>query len=133
MMRLGGITVDCADPEALAAFWSSALGWERRALWHPYEGARDPGRREPNLTFQRTGDDVRNRLHLDFYADDPDAEADRFVDLGAERVGRFVEGDTWWWVLRDPAGNDFCVIAAQGADRASWPDGRGGGAGRRAG
>lgn len=117
MMRLGGITVDCRDPDALAAFWAGALGGDRRTLWDPYEGVRDPAGRDPNLTFQRTADGVRNRLHLDFYAEDPDAEADRFVELGAEHVHRHVEGDTWWWVLRDPAGNDFCVIAAQGADR----------------
>ncbi|WP_267313224.1 VOC family protein [Allosaccharopolyspora coralli] len=30
---------------------------------------------------------------------------------------RIDEGDTWWWVMRDPAGNAFCLIAAQGADR----------------
>lgn len=118
MMRLRGITVDCADPEALASFWATALGYDRRNLWDPYEGAKDPRGQGPHLTFQRCGEAVRNRLHLDVYADDPDTEADRFVDLGAERVARYVEGDTWWVVLRDPAGNEFCIIAAQGADRA---------------
>lgn len=118
MIRLRGITVDCADPDGLADFWAAALGYERRQLWEPYEGAKDPGGRDANLTFQRSAAGVGNHLHLDAYADDPDAEADRLVDLGARRIGRFEEGDTWWWVLRDPAGNEFCIIAAQGADRA---------------
>ncbi|MQA06522.1 MAG: VOC family protein, partial [Streptosporangiales bacterium] len=117
MIRLRGITVDCADPDALAAFWAAALGYERRDLWDSYNGAKDPQRRDPNLTFQRTGAGNSNHLHLDAYADDPDAEAERLEALGAQRVGRFEEGDTWWWVLRDPAGNEFCIIAAQGAER----------------
>jgi len=42
---------------------------------------------------------------------------DAGVMLGAERVRRVEEGDTWWWIMRDPDANVFCVIAAQGRDR----------------
>ncbi len=117
VLRLSGVTVDSPDPGRLAGFWADALGYERRPLWEPYAGITDPGGRGPRLTFQRAATAAGAGLHLDLYADDPDAEADRLERLGAVRVRRVEEGDTWWWVLRDPDGNPFCVIAAQGRDR----------------
>ncbi len=117
MLRLRGITVDSPDPERSARFWEAALGYERRRLWDPYAGVKDPQARGPHLTFQRSETAAGGRLHLDLYADDPDGEADRLTRLGANRVRRVEEGDTWWWVMRDPDGNAFCVIAARGADR----------------
>lgn len=117
MLQLRGITIDGPDPENLAAFWCSALGYQDRRLWEPYAGATDPEHHGPHLTFQRNNDHAANHLHLDLYADDPDSEAARLMTYGAEKIQRFAEGDTWWWVMRDPAGNEFCVIAAQGAGR----------------
>jgi catechol 2,3-dioxygenase-like lactoylglutathione lyase family enzyme len=117
MLRLRGITVDSPDPAGSARFWAAALGYDDRPLWEPYAGLRDPRGRDPHLTFQESGGAGGGGLHLDLYADDPDAEAARLVLLGAQRVRRVEEGDTWWWVLRDPDGNAFCVIAAHGADR----------------
>jgi hypothetical protein len=118
VLRLRGITVNCPDAEGLASFWAEALGYEDRALWDPFAGLKDPSGRDPHLTFQRDRDRGPNFLHLDLYTEDPEAEAARLVRLGALRQGRVEEGDTWWEVLRDPAGNEFCVIAAQGPDRA---------------
>lgn len=117
MLRLRGVTVDCSDPGELAGFWGAALSYDRRSLWEPYAGVKDPGGRDPHLTFQRGDGQSTNHLHVDLYSDDPDADVERLVALGADRVQRIDEGDTWWWVMRDPAGNEFCVIAAQGADR----------------
>lgn len=117
MLKLGGITIDGPDPETLARFWCSALGYQARQLWDPYAGGTDPDRQSPNLTFQHSVDQPANHLHLDLYADDPDAEATRLAESGATWIRRVDEGDTWWWVMRDPAGNEFCVIAAQGEGR----------------
>jgi predicted enzyme related to lactoylglutathione lyase len=58
-----------------------------------------------------------NHLRIDLYADDPDTEAARLGEHGARRIRRQREGDVWWWVLEDPEGNDFCVIASHGPDR----------------
>ena len=110
-LRLRNVTIDSHDPERLAAFWAEALGFEPRELWDPFVGLRDPTGRGPALTFQRDQEHGRNHVHLDMYADDPDQEAERLAGLGASRVRRVEEGDTWWWVLRDPEGNEFCVIA----------------------
>jgi hypothetical protein len=110
-LRIRNITIDSREPQRLAAFWARALGFEPRELWHPFAGLRDPAGHSPVLTFQRDQDHGPNHLHLDIYADDPEEEATRLVGLGATRVRRVEEGDTWWWVLRDPEGNDFCLIA----------------------
>ena len=104
MLRFKGITTNGPEPGLLADFWQQALDYERRHLWEPYVGLRDPAGRDPLLTFQRVPDAQPNSLHLDLYADDVEAETDRLVGLGAQRVRRVEEGDTWWWVLRDPAG-----------------------------
>lgn len=118
MLRLRGVTLDSADPDRLAHFWADALGYDTRSLWKPYAGLKDPSGRDPHLTFQRgEGSGGPSRLHLDLYADDVTAEVERLVGLGARRIRRVEEGDTWWWVLQDPDGNEFCVVSAQGADR----------------
>ena len=117
MLRLRGIAMDTPDPETLAEFWAHALGYERRELLEPYVGLRDPAGRDPLVTMQRAPGHPSNHLHLDLYADDPDEEARRLVGLGATRLGRCAEGDAWWWVLQDPGGNEFCIVAADEADR----------------
>jgi hypothetical protein len=118
VLRMKGITTDTPDPVALAGFWQATLGYERRDLWEPFVGLRDPAGRDPLLTFQRRSGAGPNTMHFDLYADDVDAEVGRLVGLGAERVRKVEEGDTWWWVLRDPGGNLLCVVAATGSDRA---------------
>jgi hypothetical protein len=51
------------------------------------------------------------RIHLDLYADDQDAEVERLVSLGAQRVDwDLYPADPDFVVLADPDGNRFCVI-----------------------
>ena len=52
----------------------------------------------------------QNRLHLDFYTDDPEAEVERLLGIGATRHPRTPEPDEDFVVLEDPEGNLFCVI-----------------------
>ena len=90
MAREVQITVDCADPAGLAAFWAEALGyqlqgppegfesWEQalEALGVPPERRNDasavidPTGRGPRLFFQRVPEPkrVKNRVHLDVRA-----------------------------------------------------------------
>ncbi|MGR6996965.1 VOC family protein [Yinghuangia aomiensis] len=54
----------------------------------------------------------KNRLHLDLYTEDLNAEAARVESLGAVRVAHHGEGDGGWIVYEDTDGNQFCVCAA---------------------
>ncbi len=106
------VCVDCADPVALAAFWARVVGGEVRGSGQPYctiAGA-------PELVFQRVPEAKagKNRLHLDLYVADQEAEVARVEALGATRIGGRVEGGdecAFWQVMADPEGNEFCICA----------------------
>ncbi|MBX6768870.1 MAG: VOC family protein [Actinomadura rubrobrunea] len=90
MARDVQITIDCADPAKLAAFWAEALGYRHQdppagfdswdqaleAMGVPPERRNDasalvdPEGRGPRLFFQRVpeGKQVKNRVHLDVRA-----------------------------------------------------------------
>jgi hypothetical protein len=61
---------------------------------------------------------VKNRLHIDVSPTDRDQgdELARLLGLGAQHadVG---QGDVGWVVLRDPDGNEFCLL---GSRRDPW-------------
>ena len=52
---------------------------------------------------------VKNRLHLDLRAGDYDAAVEAAIALGATPADDVYVGDDWR-VLRDPEGNEFCII-----------------------
>jgi predicted enzyme related to lactoylglutathione lyase len=107
------ITIDCEDPDRLAAWWAQAVGGSPAPI---VAGefvivARSPG---PHLGFQRVDDPTpgKNRVHIDFSAADVDADVARLVSLGASETARHdVGGGFRWVVLADPDGNAFCVAA----------------------
>ncbi|MCX4510486.1 VOC family protein [Streptomyces sp. NBC_01619] len=109
--RVQEIVFDCAEPAALARFWSALLGGEaveRSADWAYVD---PPG--FVRVAFQRVpeGKTVKNRLHLDVDAGDVDAAAAEAVGLGATLVGAVVTDDHGrFQVLRDPEGNEFCFV-----------------------
>jgi predicted enzyme related to lactoylglutathione lyase len=104
------VTIDCADPSRLAEFWSGATGlpeeW-RYGNEFVILGA-DAGLR---LGLQRVPEPTpgKNRVHVDWTADDRPAEVERLVRLGAAVVDEQVTPGLTWTVLRDPEGNEFCV------------------------
>ena len=49
-------------------------------------------------------------MHLDLEADDVEAEVRRLEALGATRRDHQAERGFDFWVLRDPWGNEFCVL-----------------------
>ncbi len=130
-MRIDAIVFDCRDAAPLARFWATALGWTVA----PYDevelarlaanGITDPeedpsvmvepptGADLPVLFFTEVPEDkvTKNRLHLDVAADeDLEAEVERLEALGAT-IHNWAEGDSGvWCVMRDPEGNEFCVM-----------------------
>ncbi len=112
------ITVDCADPYALAAFWHEVTGYHEDPA-NPNAPA-DPEAlllapdAGPGLLFIGVPDAkvVKNRVHLDVAPADRtrDEEAARLLGLGATLVADHRRPDgTGWLVLADPEGNEFCV------------------------
>ena len=110
------VTVDSADPFALATFWSAVTGW-------PVSPQDAPGDDEvlveapppaPGLLFIRVPEakTVKNRVHLDWVPTERtrDAEVERVLGLGAtvHEDHRTPEGPGWVTLL-DPEGNEFCI------------------------
>lgn len=50
---------------------------------------------------------MKNRVHLDVQADDLDADVTRLQELGASV---WYTHDDGFVVMRDPEGNEFCVL-----------------------
>ena len=116
-LNLGQITFDCANAAALAEFWSALT--ERPVD----DGATDyfatVGAKSrhtsplPVLMFIKVPEPKahKNRVHIDFHAEDWKAEVARAVGLGATRVADYEEYGTQWASLLDPAGNEFDIGA----------------------
>ena len=116
-LRVTEVVIDCADHGRVVDFWAAALGYERREVNEQYVAlvppAREPGPEpgRPPLLFQRVPEPkiTKNRVHLDFRAEDMADEVTRLVGLGAMVIAERSLGDFAWTVLADPEGNEFCV------------------------
>ncbi|WP_199430262.1 VOC family protein [Qaidamihabitans albus] len=110
-LRLGMVTIDCADPRRLAGFWTSVLGGEIAADYDEYIVLTGGEQAGVNIGLQRVPEPKagKNRVHLDLGTDDPAREIERLVALGARRVAEHDVPGLSWTVLTDPEGNEFCV------------------------
>jgi catechol 2,3-dioxygenase-like lactoylglutathione lyase family enzyme len=116
--RPRNVTFDCADPYALATFWSRVTGYKEdpdnpNAPGDP-EGLLVGPDGQPNLLFIAVPEakTVKNRVHLDLEPDDRtrDQEVERLLGMGATLVDDQRRPDgRGWVVLADPEGNEFCV------------------------
>jgi predicted enzyme related to lactoylglutathione lyase len=112
------LTIDCRDPLLLAEFWSATLGYRREDA--DEEGASivpTDGASGWTLLFLVVpeGKSAKNRLHLDLSPPDTmAAEVDRLVAAGASVQRRVEEGESFWTVMLDPEGNEFCVLRGPG-------------------
>ncbi|MFD3707394.1 VOC family protein [Nocardia sp. NPDC058658] len=115
-LQLVAITLDCADPEALAEFYHRATGFEL----HPESGREFAGLNRADglfLGFQRVDNyrapqwpdqTVPQQIHLDFKVDDLDLAEAVLLELGATKPAYQPIGDKGR-VLVDPAGHPFCI------------------------
>ncbi len=112
-MHVGSVVIDCNDYARMLAFWQGALGYVPREPPGPdFAVLRDPAGRSVNVSLQlvpepRVG---KNRLHLDLYTADPEAEVRRLLDLGATRAARTPQPGEDFVLMEDPEGNVFCVV-----------------------
>ncbi|WP_372699460.1 VOC family protein [Arthrobacter sp. JSM 101049] len=105
MIRIGAIVLNVPDTGRAAVFWSAALGYRQGSnpdFLLPPDGA------TPRLHLDR-GD----RTHLDLWVDsaaEQQAEVQRLLDLGAERVAWDYPEGADFVVLAAPGGTLFCII-----------------------
>ena len=112
---VAAVTVDCADPRALARFWDEAMDWTLHEVTGDHAVLRSATGVGPYLELLRTPDTktVKNRVHLDlrpYGGDDQAAEVARLRALGATGID-VGQGDLSWTCLADPEGNEFDVLA----------------------
>jgi hypothetical protein len=111
-IQLHNVTLDCADPQRVAAFWSEALGRpidDGASDGFVSIGINDGAQTGWFFIQVPEGKTVKNRAHFDLQADDRDAEVTRLLGLGATKVGEYDEYGERWTTLRDVEGNEFCV------------------------
>jgi hypothetical protein len=132
MARRFGVTIDCADPAALAAFWADLLGYRvdegpsidgPEAERNAWAATSDPDGVGPIVFFQRVpeGKVAKNRMHLDIETGGDgtyeerreriETERERLKGLGAsDHRGAQDEPPSYWVRMNDPDGNEFCLV-----------------------
>ncbi|HUN35084.1 MAG TPA: VOC family protein [Trebonia sp.] len=111
------LTIDCADPAALAGFWAKVLG---RSVSpgatdeNAQVEAADPAA-GPRLFFQRVPEakTVKNRVHLDLLTEHYDEDVERLAGLGARPVNEVKFPGARWTTFADPEGNEFDLLTFQ--------------------
>jgi Glyoxalase-like domain len=128
--RFSEIVIDCQRPRTLAAFWCAALGYrvldEQDDLveigppdvstdddWAEWKTRLRRGAAPPTIVFIVVPEAkvTKNRVHIDLSPVDisPADEVERLIGLGATKAD-IGQGDVHWTVMRDPEGNEFCVL-----------------------
>ena len=108
VVGIAALAIDCADPPGLARWWSRLLGGEVEVDDDGVATLRTGGLA---IDFGRVPDakTVKNRLHLDLRSSDLAEATSQAEALGATRADDVYQGDRWQ-VLRDPEGNEFCLL-----------------------
>jgi hypothetical protein len=122
--RLTQVVIDCEKPSVLSRFWAAVLDDFDVRPYDDEEVARlaalgytpetDPAvivdGPHLEICFQKVDLEQRSKtpVHFDVESADWLAEIERLTRLGATVKERF-EAHAW---MRDPEGNDFCVVAA---------------------
>lgn len=123
-MDVSCVTIDCADPGAVASFWNDALAWGGVAVAPDGSGAIcGPPSGEWYLEFVRVPDAKtgKNRVHLGCSAgglQDLERELDRLQQLGAtvaweEDFEPEIAAVYRNVILRDVEGNEFCLSGGE--------------------
>lgn len=114
-LYLATVVINVQDMGRAVEFWSAVLGYRpRETTWdpnfmmlvHPNQG-----RVPVSLQLADGPPEQPVRLHLDLYTSEQTRQVERLLGLGATRVRDWpYPADADFVVLRDPDGNEFCVI-----------------------
>lgn len=121
-VKVACVAFDCADALTVGRFWSAATGRpldpeatsefasigfharRNREGWAPVDHDADPTWLFAQVPEPKT---IKNRVHLDVIAADPEAELARLIELGATRIADRAEYGFGWIFMADPEGNEF--------------------------
>jgi predicted enzyme related to lactoylglutathione lyase len=113
-LSVAALTIDCADPAALADFWGKVLGrpvspgaTAENATLDATDPASGPKMFFANVPETKT---VKNRLHLDLLTEHYDNEIERLTGLGAKPLDEVKFPGARWTTFADPEGNEFDLI-----------------------
>lgn len=115
--RLDLAIFDAADIEKVGSFYAELAGWDVIRNDSDRFGVRAPDGQE--VEFQRVSNHVApqwpgqehpQQFHLDLQTEDPSAQAERAIGLGATRLA---DGANWI-TLADPAGHPFDLCQKDG-------------------
>ena len=109
IVGVAALAIDCHDHPELARWWRRLLGGEVEvdddgdATLYTLD--------ELTIDFLRVPEakTAKNRLHLDLRTSDLGAAIEQAIALGATRADDVYDGGDWQ-VLRDPEGNEFCLL-----------------------
>jgi len=109
LARFRELCIDAQDPAPAASFWGAVLGRtvqtdEDGDVFLPPGPDGGPGIYVNTVPEPKVG---KARLHIDVTLE-PGQELTDLLALGATVVTE--PGDVSWWVLADPAGNEFCAF-----------------------
>lgn len=130
MIKQLQVTIDCAEPTRLAAFWCEVLGYvvppvpEGFATWEEHDrslpteeqvvyfGCSDPSGAGPRVLFQRVpeGKMVKNRVHLDVRAGLGLVGEERLFALESECARLVALGATHVRTMRADGENESCIV-----------------------
>jgi predicted enzyme related to lactoylglutathione lyase len=116
--RVCYFVVDVSDLDQGTEFWSAALGASEDRVspgsCEIYRKLRLPDS-DIRILLQKTNDSKvsKERMHIDLETDDVEAEVRRLEVLGATRWDHQKERGFDFWVMRDPWGNELCVLQAE--------------------
>jgi predicted enzyme related to lactoylglutathione lyase len=110
----GEVTIDCGDPERVAAFWAALLDCPAEPGEEGWFHLGPTVRGGPRINFQPVPEAKvgKARVHLDIWVDDLDAAISRVEQLGGAHTGEVhtaAEGTDV--VMIDPEGTEFCLVA----------------------
>jgi catechol 2,3-dioxygenase-like lactoylglutathione lyase family enzyme len=114
-LHLGTVVINVQDMRRAVEFWTAALGYARRERdWDPeFMMLIDPAGRQLPVSLQLADEPPKEpvRVHLDLYTAEQARHVERLTALGATHVDEWpYPDDADFVVLRDPDGNEFCVI-----------------------
>lgn len=132
-LRWYTLVIQSRDTRAQARWWAEVLDWdvelstEDESVIVPKHTTPEPitdvetwQQASQSMVFVPVSEHktVQNRLHIDLAphtSQDRAAEIERLIQLGATHADVGQTQAESWTVLRDPEGNEFCVLSSRDA------------------